>query len=151
MYLFTEIFLRQKQFFKWRQFTALSLHTGYQLSHQTGEVNPPQRAGGWGWAFPAQTCDKCNQLELTLLNLGWQEGHLAACPWHEYLSSTVITELRLTEFQGIQCSSEEESESLGLSLWEYSCAEGERWISPCSEHTLLILSRQFLCARWGES
>lgn len=51
----------------------------------------------------------------------------------------------------MQCSSEEESESVGLSLWEYVCAEGGRWISHCSEHVLLISNREVLCARWGDA
>lgn len=137
--------MRQHHFFEERQFTVPSLVTRCQLSLWTYGVNPPWRAGGWSYTFPAQTCDMCNQLRLTLLSLGWQKGHLVVCPWHKYLFSMVIP-----GFQGVQYSSDMEFDSFGLSLWEYVCAEGGSWISACLVRILLIVSREALYARWGD-
>lgn len=84
-----KLFIYWNSFLRQRQFYAPSLHIGYQLSYGTDGVNPPWRAGGWSCTFPARACNICSQLLLTLLNLGWQEGHLAVCPWHEYLVSII--------------------------------------------------------------
>lgn len=89
---FKKLFIYLNSFLRQRQFSAPSLHTGYQLSYRTDGVNPPWRADGWSCTFPAQACDACSQLGLTLFNLGWQEGQLALCPWHKYLVSVVITD-----------------------------------------------------------
>jgi len=62
----------------------------------------------------------------------------------------VIMKPRFAGFQDVQYDSDMEYDSFGPSLWEYVSAEGGSWISAYSVHVLLILSREVLCAGWGD-